>query len=54
MSRDVVTVNPDAPLQQAARLMIERKIGCVVVAKEGRLMGILTESGFVKMFAGPR
>jgi len=52
MSRDVVTVNPFAPLQQAARLMLDRKIGCVVVAEEGRLVGILTESDFVRMFAG--
>jgi CBS domain-containing protein len=51
MSKDVVTINPYAPLQQAARLMLERKIGCVVVAEEGRLVGILTESDFVKMYA---
>ena len=53
MSKNVATVNPYAPLQQAARLMLERKIGCVVVAEEGRLVGILTESDFVKMYAGP-
>jgi CBS domain-containing protein len=54
MSTEVVTVNPFAPLQQAARLMLERKIGCVVVAEEARLVGILTESDFVKLYAGPR
>jgi CBS domain-containing protein len=53
MSKDVVTVNPFAPLQQASRLMLERKIGCVVVAEESRLVGILTESDFIKMYAGP-
>lgn len=53
MSKNVAIVNPYAPLQQAARLMLERKIGCVVVAEEGRLVGILTESDFVKMYAGP-
>ena len=52
MSKDVVTINPFAPLQQAARVMLERKIGCVVVAEEGRLVGILTESDFVKLYAG--
>jgi len=52
MSKDVVTINPFAPLQQAARIMLERKIGCVVVAEEGRLVGILTESDFVKLYAG--
>jgi len=53
MSKNVATVNPYAPLQQAARLMLERKIGCVVVVEEDRLVGILTESDFVKMYAGP-
>lgn len=52
MSKDVVTVSPFAPLQQAARLMLDRKIGCVVAAEEGRLVGILTESDFVKMYVG--
>jgi len=54
MTRNVATVSPYAPLHQAARLMLERKIGCVVVADEGRLMGILTESDFVKMYADPK
>jgi CBS domain-containing protein len=54
MSQNVATVAPDAPLQEAARLMLERKIGCVVVAEAGRLAGILTESDFVKIYAGPR
>jgi CBS domain-containing protein len=54
MSTEVVTVNPYAPLQQAARLMLERKIGCVLVAEEARLVGILTESDFVKLYAGAR
>jgi CBS domain-containing protein len=53
MSKNVATVNPYTSLQQAARLMLERKIGCVVVAEESRLVGILTESDFVKMYAGP-
>jgi len=52
MSRNVVTVAPSAPLEEAARLMLERKIGCVVVADEGRLVGILTESDFVKLYVG--
>jgi CBS domain-containing membrane protein len=52
MSKDVVIVNPFAPLQQAARMMLERKIGCVVVAEVGRLGGILPESDFVMLAAG--
>jgi CBS domain-containing protein len=54
MSTGVATVQPTAPLEEAARMMVERKIGCVVVAEEGRLVGILTESDFVRLYAGPR
>lgn len=51
MTNDPVTIGPDAPLAEAARLMLERKIGCVVVVEGGRVVGILTESDFVKRFA---
>jgi CBS domain-containing membrane protein len=53
MSVNVAIVNPYTPVQQAARMMLERKIGCVVVAEEERLVGILTESDFVKLYVGP-
>jgi len=52
MTKNVATISPDAPLREAAQLMLERKIGCLVVAEAGRLVGILTESDFVKTFAG--
>ena len=50
MTNDPVTIGPDAPLAEAARLMLQRKIGCLVVVEDGRLAGILTESDFVKRF----
>ena len=49
MKTDVVTVTPDAPLAQAATIMVERKIGCLVVVEDRKIMGILTESDFVKL-----
>ena len=51
MTNDPVTIGPDAPLAEAARLMLQRKIGCLVVLEDGRLAGILTESDFVKRFS---
>ncbi|HYV57455.1 MAG TPA: CBS domain-containing protein [Candidatus Nitrosopolaris sp.] len=49
MSSDVVTTAPDATLVDAARLMMERKIGCLPVVDDGRLVGILTEGDFVAL-----
>jgi CBS domain-containing protein len=31
--------------------MLDRKVGALLVVEEGRLVGILTESDFVKRFA---
>jgi len=49
MADDLVTVAPSDDLKQAARLMSERKIGCLPVVEDGRLVGILTESDFLKL-----
>ena len=51
MTNDPVTIGPDAPLAEAARLMLQRKIGCLVVVEQERIAGILTESDFVKRFS---
>jgi CBS domain-containing membrane protein len=51
MKTDVVTVSPDAPLAEAAKVMMERKIGCLVVVEGKRIVGILTEGDFVKLVA---
>lgn len=45
MSRDVVTVTPDAPVKEIARIMSGRGIGGVpVVTADGTLVGIVSES----------
>ena len=51
MKTDVVTVPPDEPLSAAAKMMLERKIGCLVVVEAKKIVGILTESDFVKLVA---
>jgi CBS domain-containing membrane protein len=51
MATAVVTVRPDASLVYAARLLSERKIGCLPVVENGRLVGILTEGDFVALIA---
>ncbi len=51
MATEVVTIRPDASLAYAARLLTERKIGCLPVVENGRLVGILTEGDFVALIA---
>ncbi|HYL21993.1 MAG TPA: CBS domain-containing protein [Gemmatimonadales bacterium] len=43
MRTDVQTIAPDAPIQEAARRMRERKIGCLPVVEGGKLVGIISE-----------
>lgn len=49
MKTEVVTVTPSAPLTEAAKTMLEKKIGCLVVVEGKKIVGILTESDFVKL-----
>lgn len=49
MKTEVVTTTPDTLLQDAASVMFERKIGCLVVLEAGRMAGILTEGDFVRL-----
>jgi CBS domain-containing protein len=51
MTNRVETVAPDAPAGEAARRMTELKIGCLVVVEDDRIVGILTETDFVRRFA---
>ena len=54
MSTEIQTTAPDTPVADAARLMIERKIGCLPVIENGRLVGIVTETDFVRLVAEGR
>lgn len=51
MTRDVATAAPDEDIRGAARVMIENKYGCLPVVEGSRLVGILTESDFVRFLA---
>ncbi|HZS33657.1 MAG TPA: CBS and ACT domain-containing protein [Methylomirabilota bacterium] len=44
MSEDLTTVTPDAPVEEAASLLVVKRIGCLPVVDEGRLVGIVTET----------
>jgi CBS domain-containing membrane protein len=49
MTRDVRTVGPDTPLLEAARLIHKLKLGCLPVLEGDTLVGIITESDFVRL-----
>jgi CBS domain-containing protein len=51
MSRDVQTVAPDTTAAVAARRMLERRIGSLVVVSEGRPVGILSTRDLLKIVA---
>lgn len=47
MSRPAVTASPETAVRDIARLMLERKVGSVVIVDaEGRIAGIVTETDF--------
>lgn len=50
MTRRVITVTPDSPIEQAALLMREHKIGGLPVVEDGRLVGIITETDIFDAF----
>jgi CBS domain-containing protein len=51
MATDLLTVEPDARLADAARRMAERGVGAVLVLEGERLAGILTERDLLKAVA---
>jgi CBS domain-containing protein len=54
MTSEVITTTPETPLLEAAKILMEKKIGCMPVVEDGRLVGILTESDFVALAAGSK
>lgn len=44
MTKEVVTVAPLTPIEEAASLMSQKRIGALPVVQEGRLIGMLTET----------
>lgn len=44
MTRAPVTISPETPVEEAALLMRERKVGGLPVVEDGKLVGIITES----------
>jgi acetoin utilization protein AcuB len=43
-ARDVTTIGPDLTIEEAARIMVEKKVGCLPVLEDGVVVGIITET----------
>ncbi len=48
---DPISISPDATVRDAARLMMEHKIGCLPVLEDSRLVGIVTETDMLQVVA---
>jgi acetoin utilization protein AcuB len=49
MTTDIVSIPDDTPLEEAARIMADRRIGGLPVMKGAALVGIITESDLFKV-----
>ena len=49
MSQPAITISPDARIQEAAKLMLEHKIGGLPVIEDEKLVGIITETDFCRL-----
>ncbi|QEN08774.1 CBS domain-containing protein [Oceanispirochaeta crateris] len=50
MTKDVITIGPDTPLEDAARIMADNNIGGLPIIEKGILVGIITESDLFRVF----
>jgi CBS domain-containing protein len=52
MSSPPIVISPNVTVPQAARLLVDHKIGCLPVLEDGKLVGLVTESDVLGYLAG--
>jgi len=50
MSKKVMTIEEDTPIEEAARIMADNKIGGLPVMRSGKVVGIITETNLFRIF----
>jgi acetoin utilization protein AcuB len=48
MTKKVITVEPEIPIAEAARTLLNRRIGALPVLKDGELVGIISETDMLR------
>lgn len=51
MKQELVTIAPDTPTIEALRIMQQKRVGCLPVVQEGRLVGLVTAYDFLSLSA---
>jgi acetoin utilization protein AcuB len=49
MSKKVLTISEDTPIEEAARVMIDNKIGGLPVVRDSKVVGIITETDLFRI-----
>jgi len=47
---EVITVGPDLPIEEAARVMIDHRFGCLPVVEGDKLVGIISDTDIFRVF----
>jgi len=47
---DVITVGPDLPIEEAARIMVDHRFGCLPVVEDDELIGIISDTDIFRVF----
>ncbi len=53
MSSPVITIDVEASVKEATRSMIDNKIGSILVTKQGKPLGIVTERDLIERIVAP-
>lgn len=53
MTREVITIDASATVQEAAARLLMHKVGCLPVLERGALVGIVTTSDLLHAIVGP-
>lgn len=48
IGKDIITASPDTPVEEAAKLLYENRIGCLPIMEGKVLVGILTETDLLR------